>query len=148
VDDQSTHPYGPDAPKEDYLGLALGALVVGVSLGIGLNAIVGLVVRTLQANRPPATGIDLGEGPAVVLLAGTVVACLGAAIATWRLMAPVRSTYRQGMFAMVAFFASFMGSVTSMLADRALGRAGLVALAALALAFGLWLARRLTRGSA
>lgn len=146
--DSSSHPYGPDAPKEDYLGLALGALAFGVGLGIGLNAVVGFAVRTLQANQPPAKSLDLDASPAVVLLAGTVAACLAAAVATWRLMSPVRSTYRQGMFAMVAFFATFMGSILAMLADRAGGRVGLLVLAAAAFGFTVWLGRRVTRGVA
>lgn len=149
MDDPSTaHPYGPDAPKEDFLGLSLGALVFGVGLGIGLNAVVGFAVRTLQANRAPAAGIELGATPAMVYLAGTVAACLGAAIATWRLMAPVRSTYRQGMFAMVAVFATFVCSGSAVLADQAFGRAGLLGLAGASLLFCFWLGRRLTRVSA
>lgn len=139
-----THPYGPDAPKEDHLGLALGALAFGVGLGVGLNAVVGFAVRTLQATQPPSSSLELGTPPAIALL-GTVVACLAAAIATWRLMAPVQNAYRQGMFAMVACFASFMCSISAMLADRAFGRPGLLALAAVALAFCLWLGRRLHR---
>lgn len=144
-DQPSTHPYGPDAPKEDFLGLALGSLVFGVALGTGLNAVVGFAVRTIQANRAPDAALDLGAGPAVVYLAGTVVACLAAAIATWRLMAPVQNTYRQGMFAMVAVFATFVFSGTAMLADWAFGRPGLLGLAAVSLLFCSWLGRRLTR---
>ncbi len=141
----STHPYGPDAPKEDYLGLALGSLVCGVALGIGLNAVVALVVRTIQAGEPPAAGIDLGGAPAIVLLGGTFAACLMSAVATWRLMSPVANTYRQGMFGMVAFFASFAGALPARVADQAFGRAGLLGLAVLALTFCLWLRHRLTR---
>jgi len=147
-DRPSTHPYGPDAPKEDFLGLALGALVFGVALGTGLNAVVGIAVRTLQANRAPDPALDLGASPAIVYLAGTVVACLAAAIATWRLMAPVNNTYRQGMFAMVAVFSTFVFSGTAMIADWAFGRLGLLGLAAASLLLCLWLGRRLTRVSA
>jgi len=89
---------------------------------------VALAVRTLQANRPAPAAIDLGGAPAVTLLAGTFVACLLAAVATWRVMAPARSPYRQGMLALVSFFASFVGSMIAWPIDRAWGRAGLLGL--------------------
>ncbi len=129
---QPPHPLGADAPHEDFVGLAFAALRFAIAAGVGLNALVTLAVRTLQANRPASAAIDLGGAPALTLLGGTFLACLFAAIVTWKLMAPARSPYRQGMLAMVSFFASFVGSMVAWPIDRAWGRLGLVGLAALA----------------
>jgi hypothetical protein len=89
---------------------------------------VAFAVRTLQANRPAPAAIDLGGAPAMTLLGGTFLACLVAAVATWKIMARARSPYRQGMLAMVTFFASFVGSVIAWPIDRAWGRPGLLML--------------------
>jgi hypothetical protein len=110
------------------VGLAFAALRFAITTGIALNALVALTVRTLQANGPRPTAVDLGSAPAVILLGGTFVACLVAAVATWRIMARARSPYRQGMLAMVSFFASFVGSMIAWPIDGAFGRAGLAAL--------------------
>lgn len=142
----STHPLGPDAPQEDHLGLAFGGLGFGVALGVGFNAVVGLVVRTLQANRPEATALTLSDATALTLFLGTLVACLVAAIATWRVMAPTRNPYRQGMFAMVSCFASFIASLLAMAADRVAGRVGMGLLALAAFGAASWIGRNLSRG--
>jgi len=148
TDVDSTHPLGPDAPREDHLGLAFGGLAFGVALGIGVNALVGFAVRTMQANRPPATGLTLDDPIALTLFLGTLGACLVAAVATWRVMAPVRNPYRQGMFAMVSGFASFIASLLGMAADRLAGRIGMVILAGLAFGAAHWVGRRLNRSAA
>ncbi len=143
--DQSTHPLGPDAPTEDHVGLAFGALAFSLVFGLGLNAIVALVVRTLQSRAAPAGGLELGAPPAVVLLAGTFLACFAAAIAAWLIMTPIRNAYRQGMLAMVAFFGSFVVSMVTMPVDRLLGRGGLIGLAAVAMVAALLVGRRIGR---
>ena len=134
----------PDA-DQDYVGLAFGALAMSAALGLALNAAVGFVVRTLQTAEQAAQRLEIGAPTAVVLFAGTFLACFAAAIATWRVMAPVRNTFRQGMLAMVSFFASFVLSVVTMPVDRAFGRVGLVVLCLGALGLTLLLGRRIGR---
>jgi hypothetical protein len=134
----------PDADP-DYVGLAFGALAMSAALGLALNAAVGFVVRTLQTAEQAAQRLDIGAPTAVVLFAGTFLACFAAAIATWRVMAPVRNTFRQGMLAMVSFFASFVLSVVTMPVDRAFGRTGLVLLSLSALTLAIVLNRRIAR---
>jgi hypothetical protein len=112
-----------------------------------LSGLVGFAVRTLQLRQAAAAELDLGASPAIVYLFGTLFACLAAALATWRLMAPVQNTYRQGMFALVAVFATFVCSGSAVLADVAFGRVGLLGLVALAALICLWLGRRLTRAA-
>ncbi len=134
----------PDADR-DFVGLAFGALALSAALGLALNAAVGFVVRTLQTAEQAAQRLEIGAPTAVVLFAGTFLACFAAAIATWRVMAPVHNTFRQGMLAMVSFFASFVLSVVTMPVDRAFGRLGLVVLSLGALALALLLNRRIAR---
>lgn len=135
-----------DDTDHDFVGLAFGALAFSASMGLALNAAVGFVVRTIQTAEQASQRLDLGTPTAVVLFAGTFLACFASAIATWRLMAPARNTFRQGMLAMVSFFASFVLSVVTMPVDRAFGRAGLGVLCLGALALTLYLGRRIARG--
>lgn len=144
---ESLHPMGPDAPHEDYLGLAIGSLALGVLLGIGCNAVVGLGVRTLQAGRPPARALTVDDPVALTLFVGTLASCLIAAVTIWRVMAPVKNAFRQGMFAMVGFFASFMASLLAMGADRLAGRLGTGGLAVVAFGLAAWVGRRLAASS-
>jgi hypothetical protein len=136
------HPLGPDAPTEDYVGLAFAGLAVGISTGTGIAALSGFVVRTLQGAAPPATALDLSAPPAMALFLGTLVAIVSAAVVTWRILAPAQSPYRQGTLAMVSAFATIVVSLVTMPVDRALGPFGLLGLAAVALALAVFLHRR------
>jgi hypothetical protein len=141
----SPHPLGPDAPTEDHVGLAFGALPVSIALGTGVASLTTFTVRTLQAAAPPAEALDLAGAPALVLLLGTMGAMGVAAAVTWRLLAPARAPFRQGALAMVSAFATLVVSLLTMPVDRALGRPGLLGLAALALAAGALGGRRVAR---
>lgn len=123
------------------------ALAFSAALGVGLNACVTFVVRTLQANAPNNAKIDLGGGPAVILLAGTLLACFASALATWRIMAPAKNPYRQGMLAMVSFFASFVVSVLTIPVDHLAGRPGLAGLGLAGFAATVLIGRRLAAGT-
>ena len=118
---------------------------MSAALGLALNAAVGFVVRTLQTAEQAGQRLEIGAPTAIVLFAGTFLACFAAAIATWRVLAPVRNTFRQGMLAMVSFFASFVLSVVTMPVDRAFGRIGLGVLGLGALALAFFLNRRIAR---
>lgn len=144
----TTHPLGPDAPTEDHVGLAFGALGFSAAFGLSLNAVVTFVVRTLQAGETPTEQLDLGATSAMVLFTGTFLACFASAIATWRITAPVRNAFRQGMLAMVSFFAAFVLSILTMPIDRAFGRAGLAVLAVASFGLAALIARRIGRNSA
>lgn len=141
----TSHPLGPDAPTEDHVGLAFGALGFSAAFGLSLNAVVTFVVRTLQAAEVPTEQLDIGSSSAVVLFTGTFLACFAAAIATWRITAPVQNAFRQGMLAMVSFFAAFVLSILTMPIDRGFGRAGLAVLAVATFALAMVIARRLGR---
>ncbi|MGE0553887.1 MAG: hypothetical protein AB7R55_10705 [Gemmatimonadales bacterium] len=142
----SPHPYGADAPTEDHVGLAFGALPAAVALGTGIISLSTILVRTIQASQPPAQSIELSSGPSIALLGGTFVALTAAAVLTWRLLAPTRSPYRQGMLAMVAAFGTLLVSLLTMPIDRAFGRPGLAGLALVSLVASWRLIRRVRAG--
>ena len=130
---------GADAPTEDSVGIAIGGGVFGVGIGVCLNGLVVFSVRTIQANRPPppSTRLDLNSPEALLLLFGTFGACLAAAVAAWIAMHQIRNPYRQGMFAIVTFFASFLFSLLTQFVDQTMGRSGLLGLSVVA-ALGCW----------
>jgi hypothetical protein len=134
----------PEPRPAEPVGLVLGALGFGLLLGLGLQAGVTWTVRGLQGPSP-ASPPSLGSGPVLVLLIGTLAGIGGAALATWSRLRPIGNPWRQAMLAMIAGLGSFVISLVTIPVDRALGRPGLLGLAALALAGGLSLGRRLAR---
>jgi hypothetical protein len=106
---------------------------------------VTLAVRILQARSAAAPSVDLAAPPAVVLLVGTLVASAVAGLATWRLTAPIRSAYRQGMLAAVSAFGTLLCSMIAVPIDHLFGRLGLLGLALAAFLGAVWLGRRLGR---
>jgi len=122
---------GPDAPS-DFVGLVLGALAFGVALGVGIQGLVTWTVRTLQQGAPNQAPPALSSTPALVLLLGTLAGIVAAGLASWRLLAPIHNPWRQAMLALIAGMGSFAVSLVTLPIDRALGRPGLLGLAAVA----------------
>jgi len=139
----------PDGPS-DPVGLVLGGLGVGVSLGVALQAVVTWTVRGLQAGTgPPAQPPTLSSTPALVLLLGTLAGIVAAGISTWTLLAPIRNPWRQAMLALIAGLGSFVVSLLTIPVDRRFGRSGLLGLALAAGLVCMLIGRRLTgRGRA
>lgn len=126
-------PYGSDAPTTDYVGLAFAAMGFGVFLGTGLIAVVALVVRMLQAGQPPSASVQPDSGVFDVLVYGTGLALFAAGAATFTILRPIRSPYRQGGLALVATFAALVLSfLLTTPADYLAGRAGLAVVVVLA----------------
>jgi len=137
----SPHPLGPDAPKQDYVGLALAAMMFAIAAGTAIIAVITWGVRTLQAQAPPTDPPTLGL-PGTLLLAGTLGGLLLSGASVWVALSPVRSPYRQGGLAMATMFATFLVAVVgTFVADTLAGRPGLLGLALVALA-GAWAAAR------
>jgi hypothetical protein len=129
----------------DPLGLVAGALAFGVTLGVGLLALVTWGVRALQAGGLAATDPRRGLTPGLLplIVAGTFGAMLAGGAGTWALLAPIGNPWRRAMLGMIAGGASFVVALVTWPVDRAFGRSGLLALAALAAALCLVLGRRL-----
>jgi hypothetical protein len=119
-------------PGDDVLGRVARGLGAGLAFGVALQAVVGLMVRTLVLRQAPVEVPDLGSPAAAVLLVGSTSAAAAAAMLTWHLLRPIGNAWRQGMFALLAAFGSFALSLAAMPVDRYLGRAGLALFAVLA----------------
>jgi hypothetical protein len=124
----SPNPLGPDAPERDYVPLAFNGMAFGILVGTGVISAFLWAVRSLQAGAPPSDTPDLSSPAAILLLIGTPVGMLAAAVLTWRALAPVGSTYRQGGLAMVSAFATLVVSLLAAPLDMAFGRVGLLGL--------------------
>ena len=127
----------------DPVSLAAAAMGAGLSAGL---ALVGLTVAALAAVRPPPGASEPAVGaPLYLLLAGTLGALLLAGIVTWRLLAPLPSTYRRGGLALVSAFATVPVMQVYRPLDTAFGPPALLAVAALAATAAWLLARRARR---
>lgn len=118
----------------DALSRSLGALAFGLALGTGLLAVVTLGIRILQGSglsiAAPARGLTPGLLP--VLLAGTLGAMVAAGVSTWSLLGPIGNAWRKAMLGIIAGMGSFVVALVTWPVERAFGRLGLVALAAVA----------------
>lgn len=135
------------APVGDVLGLTLGALAFGVSLGVGLLSLVTWLIRTLQASDLTLAQQQRGFTARLlpVLILGTLGAMAVAGTATWTLLAPVDNPWRKAMLGVIAGAGSFVVALVTWPVDRSFGRPGLLSLAALAALGCLLIGRRLSR---
>jgi hypothetical protein len=127
----------------DPIGLAAASAGAGMAAGL---AVISSTVVVVGLARGPSTGStpDLGA-PLALLLAGTMGGLLLAGVLTWHLLAPIDSAYRRGGLSMVSSFATVILMLVTMPLNQAVGRAGLLGLAAVAAGAGLLLARRARR---
>jgi hypothetical protein len=124
----------------DPISLATAALGAGLFTGL---ALVGVTLAGVDALRPaPGTGETAAGAPFYLLTAGTLGGLVLAGLVTWRLLAPLESTYRRGGFALVSAFATVPAMLVYPLLHEAFGRAALLATAALAGGAALLLTRR------
>lgn len=124
--------------------LSLAAAAIGAGLSAGL-ALVGVTVASLSAIRPPTGASEPALGvPLYLLLAGTLGGLFLAGVLTWRLLAPLHSTYRRGGLALVSAFATVPLMQVYRPLDLAFGPPALLAAAAVA-AGGAWLLARRAR---
>ena len=141
----SPHPLGSDAPDKDYVGLAVAWMSSGITSGTAVIAATLWAVRSMMVDAAPSTTPDLNSPAANLLLTGTLAGILLAAVVTWRFLAPVGSTYRQGGLSMVAAFATIVVSLLAMPVDLLIGRWGVLGLATLFALLAWRLARRARR---
>ena len=132
------------APAEDPVGRVVTALAFGTSLGVGLQGVVTFTVRVLQQGAPAPAKPSLDSAPALVLLIGSLAGIVGAGLASWTLLAPIRNPWRQAMLAIVAGLGSFVISLVTIPLEGAFGRGGLLALVALAVVGCVLIGRRLS----
>jgi hypothetical protein len=127
---------------EDLVGLAMRTMALAVCAGTAVVALTLWAVQRLMAGEP-ASAEPVTSGPApLLLMLGTLGALAVSAALTWRRLAPVDSYYRRGGLALVSVFATFVMAVLAAPLHHFAGSAGLLGLAAVALAGSLLLARR------
>lgn len=140
------HPYGPDAPTRDYVGLAFSGILLGVAVGTGLFAGLLWVVRRLQTGMPASDTPDFDSAATTLLLYGTVTVPFLAGLATFLALRPIASPYRQGGLGLVAAFGSLLVAfLTTIPAERLAGPAGLLIIVFLAALAAHALRRRMAR---
>ncbi len=127
----------------DPVSLVAAALGAGLSAGL---ALVGATVAAISALRPPAGTTEPALGaPLYLLLFGTTAGLVLAGVVAWRLLAPLRSTYRRGGLSLVSAFATVVIMQIYRPLDAAFGVPALVAASALAGGAAWLLARRARR---
>ncbi len=140
------HPYGPDAPTRDYVGLAFSGILFGVTVGTGLFAGLLWMVRQLQTGMPASETPDFDSAATSLLLYGTVTVPFLAGLTTFLSLRPIGSAYRQGGLGMVAAFGSLLVAfLTTIPAERLAGPAGLLIIVLLAALAGRALLSRMAR---
>jgi hypothetical protein len=141
-----TIPEAAPGPPEHFVGLILGALTFGVTLGAGLLSLVTWAIRTLQGSGLSLTQTERGftAGLLPIVLAGTFGAMLAGGFATWKLLAPIGNPWRQAMLGVIAGAGSFVVALVTWPVDRAFGPTGLLVLAGLAAVLCGLIARQLT----
>ena len=127
---------------EDLIGVAIRGVAVAVCAGTAAVALTLWGVQRLLAGSPESPTPVVGGPAPVLLLLGTVGAlCLSAGVA-WQRLAPVDSYYRRGGLSLVSAFGTFLMAVLAAPLHHFAGPAGLLALAAVAIAAALLLSRR------
>jgi hypothetical protein len=129
----------------DPIRLALLAMGAGVAFGVAVISATTFGVAALKSTAPaaaPATG-----GPLYLLFFGTLAGLVLAGAVAWRLLSPVRSTYRRGGLSVVSGLATVLPMWLCVLVNQAVGRTGLAGLGVGALALSILLARGARRAA-
>lgn len=124
-------------PARDRPGLVVRALIGATAAGTAAVALALWGVRTILADAP-ASEQAVVNGPAFfVLIGGTFGAVALAAALGWWVLAPLTSTWRRGVFAMISGFGTVVAALAAAPVHQAWGRAGLATLATVAILVAL-----------
>jgi hypothetical protein len=127
----------------DPVRLVMLGMGSGMAFGVG---VVTLTVLGVDLLRPPVPPADVTTGPSFYLLVfGTIAGLMLAGLVAWWLLAPL-PTYRRGGLSLVAAFATVIPMLLCMPVNQVGGRAGLAALAVVALLMSALLGARVRRG--
>lgn|GEM_PF-1890218 len=134
----STPTAAPPSAK-DPVAIGLGALGSGLGLGGGVLTVALVLVRAVQhANIPPRAD-DAVVGTSTDILAGLFAGIAVAAFFGWRRSKGVENIFQRGAISAIAAFGAVMiGFLFAPLFDHFAGLAGLVVLAVLLIAGGVW----------
>ena len=127
----------------DPLGLVASALAAAVSLGLLVISGTVFAVDALRANGNAAS-LDLRF---YLLVGGTLLGVFGAALVSWRLLAPISSVYRRGGLSIVSGFATVLMMLVCIPINQLFGRSGLLFLLAASGGLAFTLSRQARRWS-
>jgi len=126
----------------DPVRLVMLGMGSGMAFGVG---VVTLTVLSVDLLRPAVPPPDVTAGPSFYLVVfGTISGLVLAGLVAWWLLAPL-PTYRRGGLSLVAAFATVIPMLLCMPVNQLAGRAGLAALAAVALGVSTLLGIRARR---
>lgn len=126
-------------PSKDPVAIGLGALGSGLGLGGGVLTVALLLVRAVQHASIPARADDAMVDTSTDILVGLFAGIAVAAFFGWRRSRGVENIFQRGAIAAIAAFGAVMiGFLFAPIADRLGGVIGLVVLALLLLAGGVW----------
>jgi hypothetical protein len=123
------------------VGFLATVALCAVSTGLAVVTTTVLLVDSLRSGGESGN-FDLRL---YLLFGGTASGVLLAAVAAWRLLGPIASSYRRGGLAMVCAFATVLLMLICIPINQLLGRAGLLGLLGLCGVVALVLARRVRR---
>ena len=119
-------------PARDRPGLVFRALIGATAAGTALVALVLWSVRTLLADAAESEQ-PVVNGPAFfILIVGTLGAVAVATALGWWALAPLTSSWRRGVFAMISGFGTVVAALLAAPVHHMWGRGGLVILAGVA----------------
>lgn len=141
----SPNPLGDAAAETDQVGLAMNAIAAGWALACALLGVVTFVAARLAiascANE--LTDVKPGDPQVNVMVYGLMLSLLAAGALAWTLMRPIASSYRRFGLSMMSLLGGFLiAAIATFLARQLLGEAALGALAVVAAAVTVLLARR------
>ena len=129
----------PPAPQKDPVAIGLGALGSGLGLGAGVLTVALVLVRAVQRTNLPTRADDAVVGTSTDILAGLFAGIVVAAFFGWRRSKGVENIFQRGAIAAIAAFGAVMiGFLFAPLFDHFAGLAGLIVLAILLIAGGVW----------
>jgi hypothetical protein len=124
-------------PARDRPGLVVRGLLGATASGTALVALALWSVRTLLAGAP-ASEQAVVTGPAFfILVIGTFGAVALAAVLGWIAMAPLTSTWRRGVFAMISGFGTVVAALVAAPIHHTWGRPGLAIMGGVAGVVGI-----------
>ncbi|HEX4560966.1 MAG TPA: hypothetical protein VH113_03965 [Gemmatimonadales bacterium] len=145
-------PTTAEPPAKDPVAIGLGALGSGLGLGGGVLTVALVLVRAVQRANIPPRADDAVVGTSTDILAGLFAGLAVAAFFGWRRSKGVENIFQRGAIAAIAAFGAVMiGFLFAPLFDHFAGLIGLLLLAALLIAGGVWCgmwASRTTGGAA
>lgn len=128
-----------EPPPKDPVAIGLGALGAGLGLGGGVLTVALVLVRAVQRTNIPARADDAVVGTSTDILVGLFAGIAVAAFFGWRRSKGVENIFQRGAIAAISAFGAVMiGFLFAPIFDHFAGLIGLIVLALILMAAGVW----------